>query len=292
VILWLLAFVALALPAPAAEDYARYDLLLSRLMFKQAAVSLEAGSLVEDWHVNRGGLTNGAALKRLKSLLTRSEALAREIEKLAAPSSARTLHAAALMAARGRAGLIREARDHVARGNPTKESQREFLGRNLTATSELQTRWLSERLAAARVAPVQAPRLREYYAWQTQMLPLTRAQVRVGSDVQRLVFLTTKGDEKPLELQRQAGDATTLSFELVEKAASLKPPAALAQAHRQARAEQKALSELCAEIKAYTTAPGEESGARVGRAFRELRQASQAAEQASLDALAAALNAR
>lgn len=290
-ILWLVALLALALPTPAAtEEYARYDLALNRLMFRQAAIALEAGSLVEDWQGNVGGLTNRAALARLESLLKRSGQLARELDKLAPPAAGRTLHAAAVLAAKGRTDLIRQARDHVARGNPTPQSQREFMGKNLTATSELQARWLSDRLAAARSAPVHGPRLREYYAWQTQMLPLTRTQVRVGSDIQRLVFLSSASNVSLPDLEGEAGEATLVSFELRDKARAVVVPPWLKIAHLKARAEQAALSDLCAEIKAYTMDHQEEPVARVRRAFRDLRSASQQAEQASLEALAAALD--
>lgn len=288
-ILWLVLLLALALPAPAAEEYARYDLKLSRLMYQQGAVSLEAGAVVEDWQAGRGGTR---ALPALKSLLARSQKLTAALEKLTPPASARTLHAAAVLVARGRTELIRLARDHVERGTGSPESQRDFMAKNLTANSELQARWLSERLTAARSAPVQSPRLREFYQWQTQMLPLTRTQVRVGSDIQRLVFLTADGAIKPLELQSQAGEATAVSLELRDKAGAVKPPAWLVTAHTRARAEQKALSELCGEIKRYTTERSEDQVAFVREAFKQLRQASQSAEEANLDALSTALNAR
>ncbi len=290
-ILWLL-LVALVLPAPAAEEYARYDLQLNRLMLGQAAVALEAGGVVENWQRGQGAATNAAALASLDSLLKKSEALTREVERLKPPTSAKALHAAAARAARGRTDLIRLARAHVAQGNPTGPTQTAFMGQNLTATSELQARWISDRLEAARSAPVQGARLREFYEWQTQMLSLTRTQVKVGSDVQKLVFASSGSSANLPALIQQAGEATVISFEIRDKAKLIQPPAALAEAHLKAREEQAALSQLCAEIKAYTGDRSDETRAHVVYSFRELREASQAAERASLEALAAALNSR
>lgn len=287
--LWLL-LVALVLPAPAAEEYGRYDLQLNRIMLRLAGVALEVGGVVEGWQSGQG--KNAAVLAQVEALSKKSEALTREVESLKPPSQAKQLHAAAVSAARGRTGLIRLARDHVAQGNPSGQSQRAFMERNLAATSDLQYRWVSARLEAARSAPAKSASLREFYQWQSQMLSLTRSQVKIGSEVQQLAFASSGSSANLSALIQQAGEATLRSFDLRDKAGLIKPPAPLAQAHLLARAEQMALSQFCAEIKAYVGDASEEQGAQVLQSLAELRQASQTAEQASLEALAAALNAR
>ena len=286
---WLLlaALWLLALPTWAQEDFARYDLKLARLMLEQTRGLLAAGTDLEKWNVRTGG--NQQTLKALTVQAERAQKVHELIRRTPAPGSAAALQQAALKTSAARVKLIATARDYVGRGNPTPAAQSEFLASSLKATGELQAQWLRDRLQVTREIPAHQPAVREWYRWQSQLLPLTLVQVKVGSQIQQLVLLEQAGRTSPLQLKDNAAAAASTAEQLLEKARQLRPAGWLKGAQQAALAEQKALTELCLAFKLISQEKSEDSVAILNHASEELRQRSLQAEEASLKCLQQAL---
>jgi hypothetical protein len=272
------------LPRAATLDYRSMQILV-----RQGRLVLQAGELLSDW---AAGADAASTRARLAAGLAEARSLQRQLEALSAPSSARSLLAAARALAGQRTAQIEACMAFLEAGRPEQSRLRSFQShwsqRGLTPLLA----WLYARraLAATMAASPHPGRLRTFYTWSRDaLLPAQVEQARLSTEAVLLVGRLAETPEEAPSLEKKAGLLVARARAVTAALERGSVPAWLALARSAFLEESRSLEASCQAVQQLLADPGEDAGARVRYRAREQQKRSRVAEDRLLEALARAL---
>lgn len=279
-LLALLTGVLGAAPA-SARRLAQDDLDLSRLLVQQERQMEAAGLALEDWAAGR--LSVERARSATREARDRCVRIGGQVTQRS--RKAGDLGAAAAAVAAERTKAVEGSLRLLESGSASREDllafaerQSQFVGRSLD-------RWLRARQAHTDRVLAAAPssRLKAYYAWQADLLPLQLQSAALGLRARAAMNAMGSGASAATEGLGRSGDT------LARRVEALAAPTPVRAAQEAAAREARSLARLVEGVELMAADPSPESNSRVRRCSANLRKDSATAEDESLEALARAL---